>query len=62
MILVTGNGTLASELVKLSTDDTPIVSLSRKNMDITDEHVVSDVIKKFVVTPNKPRYLIHTAA
>ncbi len=62
MILVTGNGTLASELVKLSTDDTPIVSLSRKNMDITDEYVVSDVIKKFVVTPNKPRYLIHTAA
>ena len=62
MILVTGNGTLASELGQLSTDDTPIVSLSRKNMDITDEHVVSDVIKKFVVTPNKPRYLIHTAA
>ena len=62
MILVTGNGTLASELGQLSTDDTPIVSLSRKNMDITDEYVVSDVIKKFVVTPNKPRYLIHTAA
>ena len=62
MILVTGNGTLASELVKLSTDDTPIVSLSRKNMDITDEYVVSDVIKKFVVTPNKPKHIIHTAA
>ena len=62
MILVTGNGTLASELVKLSTDDTPIVSLSRKNMDITDEYTVSDVIKKYVITPNKPKYLIHTAA
>ena len=62
MILVTGNGTLASELVKLSTDINPIISLSRKNMDITDEYVVSDVIKKYVITPNKPKYLIHTAA
>ena len=62
MILVTGNGTLASELVKLSTNVNPIISLSRKNMDITDKYAVSDVIKKYVVTPNKPRYLIHTAA
>lgn len=62
MILVTGNGTLASELVKLSTDVNPIISLSRKNMDIIDEYVVSDVIKKYVITPNKPKYLIHTAA
>ena len=30
MILVTGNGTLAKELVKLSTDETSIVSLSKK--------------------------------
>ena len=42
MILVTGNGTLASELVKLSTDDTPIVSLSRKNMDITKPMEIND--------------------
>ena len=62
MILVTVNVTLASELVKLSTDVNPIISLSRKNMDIIDEYVVSDVIKKYVITPNKPKYLIHTAA
>ena len=62
MILVTGNGTLASELVKLSTNVNPIISLSRKNMDITDKYEVSDVIKKYMITPNKPRYLIHTAA
>ena len=62
MILVTGNGTLASELVKLSTDINPIISLSRKNMDITDEYVVSDVIKKYMMTPDKPKYLIHSAA
>ena len=62
MILVTGNGTLAKELVKLSTNETSIVSLSRKTMDITDEYVVSDVIKKYMMTPNKPKYLIHSAA
>ena len=57
MILVTGNGTLAKELVKLSTTETSIVSLSRKTMDITDEYVVSDVIKKYMMTPDKPKYL-----
>jgi dTDP-4-dehydrorhamnose reductase len=62
MILVTGNGTLAKELVKLSTNETSIVSLSRKTMDITDEYVVSDVIKKYMMTPDKPKYLIHSAA
>tara|TARA_B100001778_G_C18596900_1_gene635222 strand:+ start:91 stop:807 length:717 start_codon:yes stop_codon:yes gene_type:complete len=62
MILVTGNGTLAKELVKLSTDETSIVSLSKKTMDITDEYVVSDVIKKYMMTPDKPKYLIHSAA
>jgi len=62
MILVTGNGTLAKELVKLSTTETSIVSLSRKTMDITDEYVVSDVIKKYMMTPDKPKYLIHSAA
>jgi len=62
MILVTGNGTLATELVKLSTEKVPIISLSRKNMDITDEYIVSDMIKKYMVTPNRPKYLIHTAA
>ena len=62
MILVTGNGTLSKELVKLSTDETSIVSLSKKTMDITDEYVVSDVIKKYMMTPDKPKYLIHSAA
>ena len=62
MILVTGNGTLANELVKLSTDETSILSLSKKTMDITDEYAVSDTIKKYMMTPNKPKYLIHSAA
>jgi dTDP-4-dehydrorhamnose reductase len=62
MILVTGNGTLAKKLVKLSTEDLPIVSLSRQEMDITDEFKVSDVIKKYMMMPNYPKYLIHTAA
>ena len=62
MILVSGNGKLANELVKLSTVETPIVCLSKKDMDITNEYIVSDVIKKYVVSPNPPKYLIHTAA
>ena len=62
MILVSGNGKLAKELVELSTTETPIVSLSKKDMDITNEYIVSDVIKKYVVSPNPPKYFIHTAA
>ena len=45
MILVSGNGKLAKELEKLSTDSLLINILSRKEMDITDEYRVSDVIK-----------------
>ena len=62
MILVTGNGRLAKELEKLSTDTLPIITLSRREMDITNEYMVSDVIKKFMITPDFPKYLIHTAA
>ena len=62
MILVTGKGKLAKELVKLSTDDTPIVALSKQDMDITDEYKVSEVIKQYMMLPDKPEYLIHTAA
>ena len=62
MILVSGNGTLAKELLKLSTDDLPITILPRREMDITDEYVVSDVIKSFMMKPNYPKYFIHTAA
>ena len=62
MILVSGNGKLAKELLKLSTDDLPITILSRKEMDITDEYVVSDVIKSFMMKPNYPKYFVHTAA
>ena len=62
MILVTGNGRLATELEKLSTDSLPITTLSRREMDITNEYMVSDTIKKFMVNPDFPKYLIHTAA
>ena len=62
MILVSGNGTLAKELLKLSTDDLPITLLPRKEMDITDEYVVSDVIKSFMMRPDFPKYFVHTAA
>ena len=62
MILVTGNGRLATELEKLSTDSLPITTLSRREMDITNEYMVSDTIKKFMIKPDFPKYLIHTAA
>ena len=62
MILVSGNGILANELLKLSTDDLPITILSKKEMDITDEYVVSDVIKSFMMKPDYPKYFVHTAA
>ena len=62
MILVSGNGRLAKELEKLSTDSLPINILSRKQMDITDEYAVSDVIKDFMMKPNYPKYFVHTAA
>tara|TARA_Y100000310_G_scaffold340446_1_gene436285 strand:- start:54 stop:755 length:702 start_codon:yes stop_codon:yes gene_type:complete len=62
MILVTGKGKLAQELVKLSTNDLSIVALSRQDMDITDEYKVSDVIKQYMMLPDFPKYLIHTAA
>jgi len=62
VILVSGNGSLAKELVKLSTKSLSIVSLSKKEMDITDEFKVSEVIKKYMMMPNYPKYFIHTAA
>ena len=62
MILVSGNGILAKELLKLSTDDLPITLLPRKEMDITDEYVVSDVIKSFMMKPDFPKYFVHTSA
>lgn len=62
MILVSGNGKLAKELGKLSTDSLPVTILSRKEMDITDGYMVSDVIKDFMMKPNYPKYFIHTAA
>ena len=62
MILVSGNGALAKELVKLSTKSLPIVSLSKREMDITDEFKVSEVIKKYMMMPNYPKYFVHTAA
>tara|TARA_Y100001951_G_C11216487_1_gene226084 strand:- start:3 stop:725 length:723 start_codon:yes stop_codon:yes gene_type:complete len=62
MILVSGNGKLAKELGKLSTDSLPVTILSRREMDITDEYMVSDVIKNFMMKPNYPKYFIHTAA
>ena len=62
MILVSGNGKLANELKKLSTDSLLINILSRKEMDITDEHRVSYVIKDLMMKPNYPKYFVHTAA
>ena len=62
MILVTGKGNLAQELVKLSNDNLSIVALSKKEMDITDEYIVSDVIKEYMMKPDYPKYIIHTAA
>ena len=62
MILVSGNGTLAKELLKLSTDDLPITILSKREMDIIDEYKVSDVIKRFMMKPDFTKYFVHTAA
>ena len=62
MLLVSGNGILANELLKLSTDDLPITILSKREMDITDEYKVSDVIKSFMMKPDYPKYFVHTAA
>ena len=62
MILVSGKGRLANELVKLSTDSLIIKTLSKQEMDITDEYIVSDVIKEYMMKPDYPKYLIHTAA
>ena len=62
MILVTGDGILAKELIKHSTKDLSIVSLSKQEMDITNEYQVSNIIKKYMMMPAFPKYLIHTAA
>ncbi len=60
MILITGNGTLAQELIKNS--KIPTISLSKREMDITNEEQVSNVIKKYMMMPDFPKYIIHTAA
>ena len=62
MILVSGSGRLAEELEKLSTKSLQINILPKKDMDITDEYVVSDTIKKYMMKPDYPKYFIHTAA
>ena len=62
MILITGNGALAQELIKYSTKKQPIISLSKREMDITNEEQVSDTIKKYMMLPDFPQYIIHTAA
>ena len=65
MILVTGNGALAQELIKYSSlpwVGMPIISLSKKEMDITSEEQVSNTIKKYMMMPDFPKYVIHTAA
>ena len=62
MILVSGDGKLAKSLVKLSSDDLPIIKLPKKVMDITDEYEVSEVIKQYMTQPDFPKYFIHTAA
>ena len=62
MILITGNGTLAQELTKYSTKEMPIISLSKREMDITNEEQVSNTIKKYMMLPSFPKYIIHTAA
>ena len=60
MILITGNGTLAQELIKNS--KIPTISLSKREMDITNEEQVSNVVKKYMMMPDFPKYIIHTAA
>ena len=65
MILVTGNGALAQELIKYSSlpqVGMPIMSLSRREMDITNEEQVSNTIKKYMMMPDFPKYIIHTSA
>ena len=62
MILVSGNGNLAKELTNLCSLSLPVTMLPRRVMDITNEHMVSDVIKNFMMTPDYPKYFIHTAA
>jgi dTDP-4-dehydrorhamnose reductase len=62
LILVSGNGKLAKELGKLSTESLSVITLSRRDMDITNEYMVSDVIKGFMMKPDYPKYFVHTAA
>jgi dTDP-4-dehydrorhamnose reductase len=57
MILITGNGVLAKELIKYSTKKMPIISFPKREMDITDFKQTYNVISK-----NNPKYVIHTAA
>jgi len=62
LILVSGSGKLAQELTNLCSLSLPVTMLPRRVMDITNEHMVSDVIKNFMMTPDYPKYFIHTAA
>jgi len=62
LILVSGSGKLAQELTNLCSLSLPVTILPRRVMDITNEYMVSDVIKNFMMTPDYPKYFIHTAA
>jgi dTDP-4-dehydrorhamnose reductase len=63
MILVTGNGNLANELkAQISQNNMNGEILSKQQMDITDKCEVFEVIKNYMMKPDYPRYLIHTAA
>jgi len=62
LILVSGSGKLAKELTNLCSLSLPVTMLPRRAMDITNEYMVSDVIKKFMMTPDYPKYFVHTAA
>ena len=62
MILVSGSGKLAKELTNLCSPSLPITMLSKRVMDITNEYMVSDVIKNFMMKPDYPKYFVHTAA
>ena len=52
MILVSGSGKLAQELTNLCSLSLPVTMLPRRVMDITNDHMVSDVIKNFMMTPD----------
>jgi dTDP-4-dehydrorhamnose reductase len=62
MMLITGSGRLAKELETLSSAGLSIKTLSRSQMDITNENEVFNVIGHHIKKVNSLKYLIHTAA